>query len=229
MEPNKLENQMQEKLNAREIKPSAQSWDRLDAMLSVEENKKPKRNFKWLFVAASMIGFVFAGLLFFQQENPTPKTNNHQTVVESNVNTEKEKTTQKSSNQNNEPVEIQSGINETAVASVIKEVKKEKKQADTVIKEQQYSKEEIENKEAVAEIHPQKTDENPKETELLASTDPVKPEGQKQNKPKIEIDANALLSQVDGEIELTFRQKAIKRISKKLQNAKEVVASRNQE
>jgi hypothetical protein len=40
MELNKLENQIKEKLNSREIQPSAQAWDRLDAMLSVAEEKK---------------------------------------------------------------------------------------------------------------------------------------------------------------------------------------------
>ncbi|GAW89832.1 hypothetical protein FPS14_contig00031-0036 [Flavobacterium psychrophilum] len=42
MEPNKLENQIQEKLNAREIQPSAQAWDRLDAMLLVTEKINQK-------------------------------------------------------------------------------------------------------------------------------------------------------------------------------------------
>ena len=45
MEPNKLENQFREKLNNREIQPSANAWDRLDAMLSVAnvtDNTKAK-------------------------------------------------------------------------------------------------------------------------------------------------------------------------------------------
>ena len=67
MEPNKLENQMREKLNAREIQPSANAWDRLDAMLSVTEDKKPKRNFNWLSIAAGIIGFLFVGLIFYNQ------------------------------------------------------------------------------------------------------------------------------------------------------------------
>ena len=42
MEPNKIEKQFREKLNTREIQPSVQVWDRLDAMLSVAEEKKTK-------------------------------------------------------------------------------------------------------------------------------------------------------------------------------------------
>ena len=43
MEPNKLENKMREKLNKRTIQPSANAWDRLDAMLSVTEQKTEKK------------------------------------------------------------------------------------------------------------------------------------------------------------------------------------------
>ena len=42
MGPNKIEKQFREKLSSREIQPSAQAWDRLDAMLSVAEEKKNK-------------------------------------------------------------------------------------------------------------------------------------------------------------------------------------------
>ena len=45
MEPNKLETQIKEQLNAREIQPSEMAWDRLDAMLSVAEEKKNKTFF----------------------------------------------------------------------------------------------------------------------------------------------------------------------------------------
>ena len=44
MEPNKFEKDFREKLNQREIEPSNNAWDRLDAMLSVAEEKKPKKS-----------------------------------------------------------------------------------------------------------------------------------------------------------------------------------------
>lgn len=229
MEPNKLEDQIREKLNAREIKPSAQSWDRLDAMLSVEENKKPKRNFKWLFAAASIIGFVFAGMFFFHQEKPTQEIETHQTVVESN---EKEKPTQEPLKENAAAVGEEE-INKTAIVSVVKNGERAVKAANTLPKTQPSVKSEIINKEAIAEVVPQKTEEELKEIvhqpAVLAATDPVKPEDQDQDKPKIKVNASALLSQVDGEIELTFRQKAIKRFSKSVKSARESVASRNRE
>ena len=44
MELNNFEQQAKEKLSNREIAPSAQAWDRLDAMLSVQEKPKKKNN-----------------------------------------------------------------------------------------------------------------------------------------------------------------------------------------
>ena len=54
MEPNKFENQIKDKLEGRAIQPSSKSWDRLDAMLSVEEKPK-KKSFLWYYVAASLL------------------------------------------------------------------------------------------------------------------------------------------------------------------------------
>ncbi len=49
MELNNLEKDFRNKLNQREIQPSEKAWDRLDAMLSVAEKKKPKRT--WMYIA----------------------------------------------------------------------------------------------------------------------------------------------------------------------------------
>ena len=65
MEQNNIENQFRDKLNSREIKPSENSWDRLDAMLTVAE--KPKKNYRWMFFAASFLGFILIATIFFSQ------------------------------------------------------------------------------------------------------------------------------------------------------------------
>ncbi|TDE29711.1 MULTISPECIES: hypothetical protein [Flavobacterium] len=63
MEPNKLETQFKEQLNSREIKPSEMAWSKLDAMLTVAE--KPRAKFPWLFIAASFVGFLLIGTVYF--------------------------------------------------------------------------------------------------------------------------------------------------------------------
>lgn len=76
MELNNIEKQIKEKLQSREIKPSDMAWDRLDAMLSVAEEKKTKRSFGWLYIAASILVLLTAGTFFFTQKNTeiTPNT-----------------------------------------------------------------------------------------------------------------------------------------------------------
>lgn len=97
MEPNKLENDFRNKLNQREMQPSEKAWDRLDAMLSVTEKKKPKRT--WMYIAASFLGFLLVGTLFFKQSEVEIEKTNQIITLEENKNTEKqitpEKTTEK--------------------------------------------------------------------------------------------------------------------------------------
>lgn len=239
MEPNKLENQIREKISAREINPSASSWDRLDAMLSIAENKKPKRNFKWLFIAAGIVGFVFVGWFLLNQNDTTSEINNTNAVVESNtdaVNAIKEKEVEKPIFHTKESIpsiKNQKAIKNTAIAAVatsktaLAKIKKGQDKATPSVKS------ETVDPESIAEVVPQKTEEKRKETvnssALLAASDLNASEKTNQNKSKLKINANALLSQVDGEIELTFRQKTIKTISKKFESAREAIVSRNQE
>ncbi|MFC6243640.1 hypothetical protein [Flavobacterium psychroterrae] len=72
MEPNNFEKDFREKLNQRKIEPSDKAWDRLDAMLSIaEEKKQPKNNKRWIYIAASIVGFLLVGTFFFnQKKNP---------------------------------------------------------------------------------------------------------------------------------------------------------------
>lgn len=67
MEPNNFNTNIKQKFNSREIEPSAQAWDRLDAMLTVAEEKKQPKNFFWLSIAATFLVFSGIGYLFFQQ------------------------------------------------------------------------------------------------------------------------------------------------------------------
>lgn len=80
MEPNNIDNQIRQKLNVSEIQPSAQAWDRLDAMLALSEAKKAKKNYRWIFVAASIVLFFGLGYFLFNA-NETTEINNSVPVV----------------------------------------------------------------------------------------------------------------------------------------------------
>jgi len=233
MEPNKLENQIQEKLNSREIQPSAQSWDRLDAMLSVTETKKQKRSFGWLYIAASVVGFVFMGLYFFNQNETIPEINNNPTVVESNIentNSTVEEPTAKTQSIVNDSKQVKQIINIENKALAVSEKNASKKTHQNHL--QKTNKiETIESNKLEEQIvtNVSKTEEKEiiKSTALLAEANIDTSEKAIQNKPKLKINANALLSEVDGEIELTFRQKAIKTITKQYENTRGALATRN--
>ena len=72
MAPNKIENQIKEQLNAREIQPTEMAWDRLDSMLSVAEAKSAKRSpffsYRFIGIAASFLVFLSIGILYLNQK-----------------------------------------------------------------------------------------------------------------------------------------------------------------
>lgn len=245
MGQNKIENQIKEKLNSREIQPSAQAWDRLDAMLSVAEEKKTKRSFGWLFIAASILVFVSAGIFFFTQN--TSEVNNDSTIVETEVekdSIQKDSNIQipivekKQENQVAESTEIQKSNNQNnsnSAVSIINQ-KSDQKQSNPLINRDK--KIEFQNSSDVAlkdlpRIETKTIMFNGSKTttmsdeDLLASLDNV---AKKANtKSTVKVDARNLLSQVDGELDQTFREKVIGKIAKNYQEVKVALANRNQE
>ncbi|WP_309608337.1 hypothetical protein [Flavobacterium sp.] len=232
MERNKLENQIQKKLNDREIQPSAQAWDRLDAMLSVTEEKKPKRKFPWFSIAASFTGmFILAMFLLNQSKNQNSIINNRETIVNT-IETVKD---------------AENVITDAVIENKIA-IKKPTPQNIVTIAESKNQKIKAKNKsqkvqnivkiveqpqEIIAEVATEKTIEkknleiNPES--LLVAIEKENIENKTNPKSKIKINPSALLSQVDGEIELSFRQKVIKTINKNYNSTKVALATRNQE
>lgn len=231
MEQNKLENEFRNKLNQREINPSENSWDRLDAMLSVSEGKKSRPSYSWIYIAASIIGFVFLGTFFFNQ-------NDNNVTVESN----------EVVNKNNQDVEpkkealstISSNLQKESIV-VIPEVKNVKKNPgtikSTIINQNQIAqnsnpdslKPNLKNGQSIQETNQFATSNiNEKSVDEMLATDQT---NSKVANPKtsVKVNPNALLSQVDGELELSFREKVINKINKNYQTVKIALVNRNQE
>lgn len=83
MAPYKLEDNIREKLEARELKPSADAWKNLEAKLDAQQPKK--KTVLWYYVAASFVGFLILASVFFNNNdseannqivNETTKQNN---------------------------------------------------------------------------------------------------------------------------------------------------------
>ncbi len=236
MEPNNFEKDFRDKLNQCKIEPSNKAWDRLDAMLSVAEEKKPKKNKKWLYVAASFIGFLLIATIFFNQKENT---------IESPKNTVTEKEIRKDSVEKplvNTGDSVQTGIavSENPSKEVLnKEEKKPNQQTKTILQKQSNQIAEFSIIKNNQEKQSTNTNqpviaENPKKENIdqlleTAENKVMAENSNKIKKAKVKINASDLLNQVDGELELSFREKVITKVNKNLQEVKVALSNRNQE
>ena len=247
MEPNKLEKQFRDQLNAREIQPSVQAWDRLDAMLSVAEEKKTRKPFGFLFIAAGILVLVTLGLFFFNQNDTVISTPN--AVVETET---KNDTVQNPAENITTPI-VESQKQDEVVAAVSNQPTINNQQPTTnhqgvsiqnqstkpqnqIIKDKeikfQYSSD-VAQKDIPKIVEPKeiviKKPVNAKSDEsLLADLDKSVKESTNK-KSNLKVDAKSLLSQVDGEVEYSFREKMLQKINKNYQEVKVALANRNNE
>jgi hypothetical protein len=254
MEPNKIEKQFREKLNAREIQPSAQAWDRLDAMLSVAEEKKTRKPFGFLFIAASILVFATLGLFFFNQNGIDGNTINTVVDSETKIDSVQNKTESlqspivesqkqnegvatsdvKQTNDNQQPTTKNQGvsINNQSTTHQNPIINREKpiefqNPSDIAIKDMPKVQDKKDIYIKVDNTKKYFTSPNRDEL-LLAELDKVSKQAT-ESKSNIKVDANSLLSQVDGEVEYSFREKMLQKINKNYQEVKVALAKRNNE
>ena len=219
MELNNFEQQAKEKLSNREITPSAQAWDRLDAMLSVQE--KPKKKINWWYVAASVTGLLLVGTLFFNTSKETNVIAPSQEIVVTSTEDKDSVTTQPAIEPTNE-ISVQSN---SAVATNVSKITNNAI-STTKTNHQELS---INNQITTTNNQISTTTENNTTHQAIAAIDenvPVVATGI-QKKQKIQVDPSSLLSQVDGELELSFREKVIAKVNKNYQTVKVALANRN--
>lgn len=242
MEPNNFEKDFRDKLNERKIEPSNKAWDRLDAMLSVAEEKKPERksNKKWLYIAASFIGFLLVATIFFNQNNKaieTPKEvivekeiekeNNKESVLEPIVSDSDSERTENAiaAKTSEENVTKQEKNNPEASGQISnKTIKNESNQiaeSSIIIKNNQ-EKQSANNQALVAE-----TSKKENVDQLLETAENKVLAQNQTKKAKVKINAGDLLNQVDGELELSFREKMITKVNKNFQEVKVALSNRN--
>ena len=225
MEQNNLETQFKQKLNSREIKPTEMAWDRLNAMLSVaepnnnEQIQKPKRRFTWLYVAASFISLVLISTVFFNQKENTINIKKNTVVIENTIQKENLKTENKSK-------KPERHFAKTIVKSETKPLvhTQIKTKTTMTVETQETVENEIQpnnRNESIAglkKISPDNIDS------LLASVENIKSGS---TNPSVKINSTDLLDQVDRELQVSFREKALNTITKKYKEAKEALVNRN--
>lgn len=246
MQLDNFEKQVQQKLSNREMKPSANSWDRLDAMLSVEEKPK-KKGFFWINIAASFIVLASIGYYFYNQstivepikedqivvdveknlENREEKIDNreenHEVIVENNTIL---KETQNSLINNQKVVAVSKANNQQPIANNQKEV--------SIINQQIVSTNQkviVENTKTNTQITEPKTPKYISAEKLLAEVSGEdfknKKTENKEVKKRISVNPNALLSNAEKELNKTYRESAFEKLNRNFNSVKTVLANRN--
>ncbi|HTG66117.1 MAG TPA: hypothetical protein VL859_07060 [Flavobacterium sp.] len=237
MEPNKLETQFREQLNSREIKPSEMAWTKLDTMLSSTE--KPKAKFPWLYVAASFTALLLIGTVYFTFQEKIIKTQKNEVVIQKKVDTKIKAITsdsvnlkmekkesivqiiQKSTSKSNQSSELkQESVavrNEVSVINQNKDydsvaVSFEKKKIQSKSKSKYVSVEKLLSEVSNAQFESQTTDQINKKASKHISVNP-----------------NRLLSDVETELNQSFRESALERVNKNFKVIKTVLVNRNYE
>ena len=227
MEPNKIDNQIREKLNAREIQPSAQAWDRLDAMLAVSEEKKSKKGYGWFFVAASMLLFFGLGFFLFNS-NETTEINNSTpivTTINEEIDTVETNKINEISVEKEQHVLVQNEMNFSKT-----QTNKKSEEANKLTKEENLTKDNslsiihhpspnsykyVSPENLLAEVQ---TGEK-----VITSDKKISP------KTKMKVDANSLLTNVEKELDENYRETTLDKLNRKFQDAKSALANRNYE
>lgn len=222
MEQNKIENQIKKKLNDRTIQPSAASWDRLDAMLNSTENEKAKPNYNWLAIAAAVV--VFFGLGFLYTTTSTSNTQIDDSIaVASVVETKNDSVTAT-------PIAT---IAVNKQSPILTQNESNKINTKTIISEEKSSQELESIQKIVAhEIATPTTTYKYMSPEALLNEIET---GQKTTNPnrntvsknKIKINAAALLTGVEKELDSVYRETTLDKLNKNYNRIKSVIANRN--
>ena len=235
MEPNNFDKKIQQKFNSRKIEPSAQAWDRLDAMLTIAEEKKQPKKYAWLKIAATFLIFSGIGYIFFQQNQKSEIVSpTHEVVISKeksnsnsndNINTNEVQEQHQITTQNENVLAVASSKTSNLTTKNNSNYKKtiyttnitEKRnvniaQNENNIKQQQ----EINQKPTYNYITPES---------LLADVQGTKKTNGNTNtyQSTLKVNPNDLLNSVESELDQSFKDKTLA----KLKQVKSAVVNRN--
>ncbi len=252
MAPIKQEEQMRDKLEKRSLQPSPESWATLSKRLDAEQKNKNKSLFWWFGIAASVVGIVFVTAMYF---NNTSFENNTPTIVDSNddviqkdefkkeevavedikpVEHSPKETEQKSSANINRPKknQILNQIHQEEMAAQVQQSSSEISiDKVTEIKTSELTFEEQKVLDVVSVINSLKTNgKTVTDTEI----DSLLKRAQKEilsnrlyNETTRTVDANALLQDVEADLQQSFRSKVFEALQSGYESVKTAVAQRN--
>lgn len=225
MEPNKFEEEIRNKLNEREIQPSAATWTKLEGMLSAED--KPRAKFPWWYVAASVLGFLLVGTVYFSlKKNPFENQKNEVVIQQELIPENKSIVLDSLSLKKEQESYPEKVLNDkkSDFYVVNKESEIRKKDSNKIITEKVL----IENK-LIQEESTIPTKGITVE-ELLARVDKsARMRNNQDSELKVHVNPNELLQQVETDLEPTFRQRVFSKVAENYEKVKGAVVNRNQE
>lgn len=237
MAPNNFDKNIQQEFNSREIEPSAQAWDRLDAMLTVAEKKKQPKKYFWLKIAASFLLFSGMGYVFFQQNQKSEISQPSNEVVISKE-TPSNEVENYDTNENTPAPEVEKELaiatpknTNSTTENISKPNSKSKYKSDldshtAVTEKLNELLAKNENNNSSQEQTNQKTTYNQVNSETLLTEvqGNKKPNGNTNTyKSTLKVNPNDLLNSVESELDQSFKDKALS----KFKQAKSVIVNRN--
>lgn len=238
MEANKLDTIIKEKIEARTMQPSNEAWGRLDSMLKIAEN--PKRSYSWMYIAASFVGVLLMGTIYFKglETGIIDKANplvNEQKSDENNLE-KPESVIQKVF-----PSQIKrKNTNENKIVANGKNAKKQPKELitkkDGILLVNQSKENSITLASSTEKMYQSAGNAKYISAEkLLAEVSNTTFEGKataktmEKTRKSSAIDPSSLLSSAETELDQSFRESALQKLNKKFTAIKIAVASRNYE
>jgi hypothetical protein len=247
----KFEEDLKGTLDKRSINPSEQAWETLSSRLDTEEQKEVKTGFWWLAIAASVIGLLLVGYPFVKNDIINPQSPTIVIDNKNNPNKIEDKITTPSKIKEEQPKKLLvnnaiekaedkttnslKGDNQRNLANTFSKQNKEVL-ASITINEVSVNENSLlisEGKEADDHIlvlntkqeHIKKKD-NTIDSLLSNARREIAMSTLNKN-TNVPIDHNALLQDVEDDLEETFRDKLLKTVRKGYSSIREELADRN--
>jgi hypothetical protein len=244
MAPNKFEKHIKEKLEEREILPSSKAWEQLSEKMDTASPQSSKKGYLWYGIAASFIGLIMLSVVFFTTESTILET---ETIV---VEEQKEVIEETNNFQNVEILET-----EDEVVSINKIPQEKAKKIEVQPYIEVYKKESLEEQLIAVESNPKETftDDsekiiNTKVLEVIAQINILEQNEQSLSDAEVDsllrkaqedilkeklfnidnsVNAMALLTEVEDELNQSFRDQIFESLKTKFQKVRTAVAVRN--
>ena len=245
MEPDKFEKHIKKQLNEREINPSDNAWDKISGQLQNTEFPKTKRFF-WYSVAAAFIGILIVSSIYFNTKaelidpkiqivetpnEPVVIPNTEDVVIKQNSLEEKIAISDKASIKNAKKpgVQVETDLDYNAQIASNDNVNDKVIKTDAVPN----AKEQLINAkiaEVVAQVYLMENSNLPVSSIEVDSL--LRKAQQEILTDKIfnqegKVDAMALLNEVEGELDQTFREQIFETLRAGFLKVKTAVADRN--